>query len=219
MIAFGPAPHKHGWVVTKRCGGSRVPRRRGATPMFERFATTLTKTPFTLAVCALASAWGGCATPSDDSSADTQSALTAGANATSSDSAARSEKATACLTTYVECLRSGSDAATCKEALHECMRPPPPPDGGAPCDQGEGPSRGHGDGPPPPPPGDPSADGSAPPPPPFGPAPHDGADGGPEGGPRACIDALDQCASGSDAVDVCVSAAVSCFEALPKPPR
>jgi hypothetical protein len=142
-----------------------------------------------------------------------------------------------CLTTFVECVRAGTDDKTCHEDLHECLRPPPPPGAGG--GHGDGDGDGPHDcdrdgGPMGPPPGDPGrppppprdGDGGAPPGPPPGDHGHDGppppppdADGGAPGGPRACVDALETCAKGTDAADACVSAAVACFEALPPPPH
>ena len=122
-----------------------------------------------------------------------------------------------CLTSYVECVRG--DAGTCRQTLHDCLRP-----GGG---DGDGHGRGGGGGdcdggPNGPPPG---SDGIAPPP-----RRSDddgdgddliGADGGapPPGGPASCLDALDQCAAGSETADACASAAETCFAALPAPPE
>lgn len=105
---------------------------------------------------------------------------------------------TACLTTYVECVRG--DAGSCRQALHDCMRP-----GG---DHGEHGGR-----------GGPGCDGGAPPPRPDDGDADDGVDGGaPTSGPGACIAALDQCAASAETVDACVGAADTCFAALPPPP-
>jgi hypothetical protein len=38
------------------------------------------------------------------------------------------------------------------------------------------------------------------------------------GGPRACLDALDQCAASAETVDACAGAGEACFAALPPPP-
>jgi hypothetical protein len=150
----------------------------------------------------------------------------------------------ACLTTFVECLRAdggdGSDAGSCRDALHACLPKPPPRDGhgghgghGGPC-AGDGPKGPppDGDAGPPPAPTDetgaplpppdrdhdrpppPDGDGGPPPPPPD-------SDGGAHDdatGPGACMMALETCAAGTDAVSTCVDAAVACFAALPKPP-
>ncbi len=142
---------------------------------------------------------------SDASGTGTQSsALSSSSDA---DGGITSAEATACLTTYAECVRNGGDVATCRDGLKACLPPPPgrphDQDGDGGCDHGGGGRPGDGDGdhdgapPPPPPPGD----GGAPPP------------GGP--GPRGhvCLDGLDTCAEGTDPLATCVSAAQICFEA------
>lgn len=118
-----------------------------------------------------------------------------------------------CLTSYAECVRAGSETATCHDTLRACARPPgrdgaegprPPLEGREggerDCDgDGGRPERPEGDG-----------DRPRPPlPPPEGEV----------GGPRACFEALDACARGTDEVASCVSGAVACLSALPKPPR
>jgi len=139
---------------------------------------------------------------------------------------------TACLAAYADAVRAaGKPTDDARKALHECLRPPPPPrdaDGGPGCGKGgDGDHDGPGHGPPPP---DGDHDGGAngpppgPPPPPPPPDGHgddgdadDGDGGAPKGGPRACIDALDTCAEGTGDISGCVSTAVACLEALPKP--
>jgi hypothetical protein len=116
----------------------------------------------------------------------------------------------ACLTSYVECVRG--DAGSCRQTLHDCLRPGDGDGrgGGGACDNDGGPN-----GPPL------GSDGGAPPP-----RPNDGdgddligADGGapPPGGPAACLDTLDQCPASSETSDACASAAETCFAALPAP--
>lgn len=181
--------------------------------------------PAAIAAAFTALACGG-STASTDSQA--QSALSADTSQSSDDAA----KLTGCLTSYVECVRGGSDGKTCHEAFHACAGPGKGRHHGKRGDgDGDG-DRGGCDGdadggrPAPPPP--PSGSAAPPPPPPDGdarpdddgdrpPPPEGAADG--KGGPRACFDALDTCAKGTDAVETCVSAAVACFQALPKPPH
>jgi hypothetical protein len=133
------------------------------------------------------------------------------------------------LTAYADAVRAaGKVTDDARDALHECLRPPPPPrgDGGAGCDgdghHGGGPGDGDHDGPPPgPPPGDADGGAKGPPPgaPPGPPPPPPDADGGaPKEGPRACIEALDTCALGTGDIATCVSTATTCLEALPHPP-
>jgi hypothetical protein len=176
------------------------------------------KFPLGTAVLTLvAAAYSGCGSQSNTTTGTTESALSA-----STDGGVAT--VTACFTIYVDCKRAEtSDATSCRKALHDCLRPPPPDgDGGAPRDC-NGSTGGDGDASAPPPPeGDPSR------PPPPRPGDDDGddqvpgADGGepPAGGPRACIDALDTCAASTSSADGCAADAVGCFAALgPPPPR
>jgi hypothetical protein len=152
---------------------------------------------FALATLLISGCTASTAGNATESTSDTTAAIN---SATDADGGGGAEKLTSCLTTYVDCLRAtGADDATCKEALHECLRPPPPR---------PGPGTGLG-----PPPGD---DGGLPPPPPPPPPPP--LDGGAAGGPRACFVSLDACAAGTDSVDVCVADAVNCLSAFPPPP-
>ncbi len=189
----------------------------------------------TLGVAVVAALAGACTTNTDGNLDTTSSALTA-AEGDGADAATNEAARTACLTDFVGCIRAGDDEATCGRELHECMPRPPKRGGhggGGDCDRdgaGPRPPMGDGDGPPPPP----GADGGDAPPPPPGmgdgdrpPPPPPGGPGGPggDGGAppgaeahRACHESLVTCAKGTDAVDVCVSTAVACFEAAGPPP-
>lgn len=157
----------------------------------------------------------GCGGAVDSSSSDTSQALSSAdtstdANASSEDAAARKAEVEACLTTFAECVRNGSDAETCHSGLRSCMPPPPGrPHGDGDCDHdGPRPPDGEGDRPPSPPPdgeGDadgprpPEGDGDRPPPPP-------------------CLGQLEECARGTDAIETCVTQASTCLPP-PPPPR
>ncbi len=142
--------------------------------------------------------YAGCAGQVDTSSTQSQS------ESISADAGAGGAALAGCLTTYVGCVRAGDDVRVCRENLRACLPPPPHPGG----PMGHGDCDGDGGPPRPPPPLD--GDGGPPPPPDgdAGPPP-------PPDGPRACLDAADTCAHGSDAIDVCVTATVACF---PPPP-
>jgi hypothetical protein len=173
---------------------------------------------------ASAGALGCSSDASAQGNTSSQSAASTSTSATA-DGAAPADLS-ACLTTFAQCVRAGTDDKTCGEALHECLRPPPPADkGDGGCDRGPGdPDHDRGDGGPPPPApphGDDDGDaGDRPPPPRDGhpPPPPPDADGGAPEGPRACFDALVTCAKGTDAIDSCVTTATTCLEAFPPPP-
>jgi hypothetical protein len=171
-------------------------------------------------------AFTACGSQSTGTSSTSSQVVAADGSLTAGDPAAFS----ACLTTYVGCLRAdAADAASCRSDLHACLpKPPGRPhgdgDGDGGCDhEGKGPpppERDGGVGAPPPPPEADGGLGVPPPPPPDGdgglgaPPPHEGG----HEGPRACMSALDACAAGSATADACVTEALACIAALPKPP-
>lgn len=148
----------------------------------------------------------GCGGAVDSTSSDTSSnALSSTESSTSSSSAPDAANVEACLADYANCVRAGSADETCHEGLRSCLPRPP----GAPRGDGAGGGDCDRDRPPPP-----DGDGDAPPPPP----PEGDADRPPPP-PPPCIGELDGCARGSDAIETCVDAAVTCFGELPPPPN
>ncbi len=140
------------------------------------------------------------------STGETASAISAAAGDATT---ATTTDASTCIATYVTCVRDGG--TKCKDDLHACIHPKSD-DGGQGCDGDH-----H---------GKPEGDGG-----PGGPehGPADGEGHGPPGGGhgerpdgaarKACTDALDTCAAGTDTPEACAAAAKTCLDALPKPPH